>query len=130
MRMFNPVNETTYYAALGESLIVTCQAQSDYRTSVTWRRGHTIVNQSVQHCYNFDINNSSCISPSPDVYKKDRVRSRTFKSEICETHVIITSNLDISIVDWTDNGLSYSCISRIPEFRDVTEEVHIYVVVG
>ena len=131
-RIYSPVNETTYYAVLGESLIVSCEAHDDYWTSVTWRIGQKSVNQSVQHCYDFDINNSTCIIPSLRDYKKQRVRSRLLISQICERYVILNSNLDIPIVDWTDNGTSYRCVSRTTEFdnNEFEAEVYVNVIVG
>ena len=130
-RIYNPLNETTYYAALGESLIVGCEVYDSIYTSVVWRRGHTSVNQSVQHCSDFDINNSSCISPSLPNYKKQRVRSRFLTSELCESYVILNSSLDIPIVDWTDNGSSYSCVSKKSSSSDIIEaEVHVNILVG
>ena len=130
-RIFNPSNGTTYYVALGESLIIGCNAYDSFRSTVGWSKGNTSVNQLAQHCYDFDINNSTCISPSLHDYKKERVRSRLFKTELCESYVIINSSLDIAIVDWKDNGSSYRCISRWNALsEDFVAEVHVNIIVG
>lgn len=126
-----PLNETTYHVALGENLITLCEADGDILTSLTWHKDQTSVIQSNQHCSHFDISNRTCISPSLDDYKKERVRSRVARSRVCEYYNLIRSTLDIAVADWTDNGSSYICVSKDTDFSNsTTSEVHINVVVG
>ena len=132
VRISSPVNETTYYAALGESLTVKCEIHGDHKASVTWNKSNTNVIQSVQlyHCPDFDISNETCILPSLRRYKEKRVRSRLFTSFTCQSRAVKSSTLDIPIVNWTDNGLLYKCISKEGDFGRIIDTVHINVIVG
>ena len=127
-----PANKTTYYATLGGNLIVPCEAYGDDQTSVSWRKWETSVVQFTQLCHDFDESYSSklCISPSIDDYQRERVKSRVLKFEECKGQLLMNSSLDISVVDWTDNGASYSCVPRPAEHGDITEEVYINIIVG
>lgn len=132
-KVYNPANEATYYTALGENLVISCEAYSDHQASVSWHKGQTNVIQFTQHCQNFDETYSSnlCITPSLDDYQKERVRSRVFALEECRNQMLTNNSLDIAVADWIDNGSSYSCVSGSTEFSDITEEVYqINVVVG
>lgn len=129
-KIINRINEVPYYVALGENLVVPCVAYGDIHTSVTWRKDQKSINQSIQHYKIFDINNHSHISPSLDNYKKERVRSRVLQLDVCDNEVLTRSTLDISVADWTDNGLSYSCVSRSDDNNNITEEIPINIVVG
>ena len=132
VRISSPVNGTTYYAALGENLTVTCQIDGDVEASVTWNKSNASVNQYVQlgYCLDFDINNKICILPSLHLYKEARVRSRLLTTQVCQLQFIKDSILDIPIVNWTDNGLSYKCISKRTDTSNTVDVVHINVVVG
>ena len=132
MRISSPVNGTTYYAALGENLTVTCRIHGDFEVSVTWNKSDTSVKQYVQHghCLDFDINNETCISPFLHLYKKARVRSRLLTTQECQLRFIKDSILDIPIVNWTDNGPSYKCISKKDDTSSTVDVVHINIVVG
>ena len=131
-RISSPVNETTYHAALRESLTVTCETYGDLRISLTWNKSNTSVIQSVQYytCPDFDISNETCIFPPLRRYKEKRVRSRLFISFTCQSRAVKSSTLDIPIVNWTDNGLSYKCISKEVDFGRIIDTVHINVIVG
>jgi len=131
VRISSPVNGTTYYAALGKNLTVTCRIDDDLASIITWNKSDTSVKQYVQHghCLDFDINDETCISPFLHRYKEARVRSRLLSIQKCQLRFIKDSTLDIPIVNWTDNGLSYKCISK-NEFSSTVDVVHINVVVG
>lgn len=129
-KVLHPQNGTKYYVALGKPLVIACETLGDFKISVTWRNRQISVNQSVEHCRHFDINNSSCISPSLDDYKVKRVRSRVIRLQECEGEVITKSTLDISVADWTDSGSSYSCITKANDTSNISIELYINVIVG
>ena len=89
-----------------------------------------IVEQFNQFCYNFDINNHTCISPDLEDYKKKRTRSRLLELTICETYLNKRSILDVAVVDWIDNGSSYACLSRANYSSAVADKVFLNIVVG
>ena len=132
VRISSPVNGTTYYAALGKNLTVTCRIDGDFEASVRWNKSDTSVNRYVQrgHFLDFDINNKTCISPFLHLYKEARVRSRLLSTQVCQLKFIKDNTLDIPIVNWTDNGLSYKCISKKADTSNTVDVVHINVVVG
>ena len=125
-----PANKTAYYAALGENLVVTCQAEGHYQGSLTWRKGETSVNQSIHQCNGFHLYNSSCTGPISSGYDGLRVRSHVYKARACKRQVRIFSGLEISVTNWTDNGLSYGCVARANEYSDIEEVYLIDVIVG
>ena len=131
MPVFVPINNTVYYTALGDNLVVPCEAFGNSRGSLTWYKGETSVWQSIQQCVvNFDIKNSSCIGPSYTDYIRERVRSRTHQEIGCYSEVEFFSYLDISVTNWTDNGLPYRCTPRATDDSTEEEAYLIYVVVG
>ena len=127
-----PINNTVYYTALGDNLVVSCEAYGNSRGSLTWYKGETSVRQFIQHpqCIDFDITNSSCIIPSYTDYIRERVRSRTRQEQGCISEAEFFSYLDISVTNWTDNGLPYRCTPRATDNSNEGGAHLIYVVVG
>ena len=127
-----PINNTVYYTALGDNLVVSCEAYGNSKGSLTWYKGETSVSQFIQQpqCVDFDITNSSCVIPSYTDYIRERVRSRTRQEKRCVSEVEIFSYLDISVTNWTDNGLPYRCTPRTTDNSNEEGAHLIYVVVG
>ena len=125
-----PINNTVYYTALGDNLVVSCEAYGNSKGSLTWYKGETSVIQSIQLCVDFDITNSSCVIPSYTDYIRERVRSRTRQETGCVSEVEFFSYLDISVTNWTDSGLPYRCTPRTTDDSNEEGAHLIYVVVG
>ena len=80
------------------------------------------------HCSNLNLSNSSCISPPVDFnkYKRLRVKSYIIHTGDCGLSRYLKSYLDISIVDWSDNG-SYTCLTSS---NNNTDTVLVDIIVG
>lgn len=129
-KISNLVNEEIRYIALGEELWLTCDSISDgnHDPRLFWQNGQSNVPQFIGDCNTFDINNSSCILPYREYeeYRKLRVKSYINILGKCTRMIFWRSSLDISIVNWTDNGSSYSCVSS--NKYDSTHVSQIFIV--
>ena len=125
-----PINNTVYYTALGDNLVVPCEAYGNSKGSLTWYKGEKSVRHFIQLCVDFDITNLSCVIPSYTPYIRERVRSRTRQEIGCFSEVEFFSYLDISVTNWTDNGLPYRCTPRTTDDSNEEGAHLIYVVVG
>jgi len=121
------VNNEVHYIALGEKLFIPCNLLGyDYFTLLFWRKSQLNVKQYNDQCPDdFDINNSSCIDPMYEEYRSTRVKSRFERTVKCNRLVILRSTLDISIVNWTDNGSTYNCVSSSNELDPHPQNVSL-----
>ena len=79
-------------------------------------------------CSNLNLSDSSCITPPFyfEEYKRLRVKSYTTHTRDCGLSRYLKSYLDISIVDWSDNG-SYTCLTSS---NANTDTVSVDIIVG
>ena len=126
-----PPNNKVYRAALGETLFAMCEAFNEniIKSLLFWRQGLSDVKQFHGLCFNLNLSDSSCIAPPVyfEEYKRLRVKSYTTHTRDCSgLSRYLKSYLDISIVDWSDNG-SYTCLTS----SDVnTDTVSVDIIVG
>ena len=118
-----------YHVALGENLFALCEAHGDgnNQNSLFWQKGQSVVRQFRGKCIDLDINNSSCIAPNYEEYKRTRVKAYKTRVGECTSLSFQRTYLDISIANWTDNG-SYSCISSNKQLQ--LQNVSMHIIVG
>ena len=131
------MNNQVYRVALGENLFALCEARGggadgSIKNLIFWRKGQSDVKQFSGHCFDLDINNSSCIAPRYEEYKRTRVKTYRIRTGGCYAFFYQRSYLDISIANWTDNG-SYSCVSsRLPNTQSQLQwqNVSTHIIIG
>lgn len=125
------MNNQVYHVALGENLFALCEARAGGDGSVKnllfWRKDQSDVRQFSGHCYDLDINNSSCIAPMYEEYKRTRVKAYRIRVGDCNAFSFQKTYLDISIANWSDNG-SYSCVSARSHIQ--LQKVSTQIIVG
>ena len=130
-RIINPPNKQVYRVALGEELHILCEGygDGDNNNLLYWHDGQSDVTQYSGHCFELDINNSSCISPMYEEYRASRVKSYRTRVDDCRTSSTQKNLLDISIVNWTDSVSSYTCVST-KETSLSQQNVTVQIIVG
>ena len=124
------MNNQVYRVALGENLFALCEARGGGLSNdlLFWHKDQSVVKQFSGRCYDLDINNSSCIAPMYEEYKRTRVKAYSVKLRDCRFLIFQRTYLDISIANWTDNGL-YSCVSsQLP--NEPLQNVSTHIIIG
>jgi len=120
--------------ALGENFLATCEGHTEkiHGTLLFWRNGGSDVKQFIGVCSNLNVDNRSCIASVTSTeykeHKRFRVKSYYTNQIDCGFLHYVKSYLEISIVDWSDNG-SYSCLSS-GIFNNKTNAVPVDIIVG
>ena len=120
--------------ALGENFLAVCEGHTEkiHGTLLFWRNGGSDVKQLTGVCSTLNVGNWSCIASATSTeikeYKRSRVKSYYNEQIQCGFLHYVKSYLEISIVDWSDNG-SYSCLSS-GTFDNKINAIPVDIIVG